>query len=121
MLIIHCFALLVWLTGWARAAYPYHLISGRGPIHLFFADCCGLLVFACQNSSRSHLAEPEASVTLMLVREQKIAEGGSSYYKSPPHGTYTLTATKPGFREVTKPVSVVSGEMATLEIIKDRV
>jgi len=50
----------------------------------------------------------------------KTAEGGGSYYKSLADGSYTVTATKPGFNNTTKTVSVVNGELTVLEILMEK-
>ncbi len=50
---------------------------------------------------------------------KKTAEGGGSYYKSLADGSYTVTATKPGFTNTTKTVSVVNGELTVLEILME--
>ena len=47
---------------------------------------------------------------------KKTAKGGGSNIKSLPDGDYTVTATKPGFKDMTATVSVVNGESTVLEI-----
>jgi len=49
----------------------------------------------------------------------KTAEGGGSYYKGLADGGYTVTASKPGFNNTTKTVSVVNGELTVLEILME--
>ena len=75
-------------------------------------------------------AEANVTLTLTPATEQakaagangkssvvkKTAAGGGSYYKSVADGIYTVTAKKPGFRNVVETVSVVNGEMTVLEI-----
>jgi len=75
---------------------------------------------------------PEANVTLTLIPTnglmkaaapngksnivKKTAAGGGSNYKSLADGTYTVTAAKPGFKDVTETVNVVNGELTVIEI-----
>ena len=47
---------------------------------------------------------------------KKTASGGSAHYKSLADGDYVVTATKPGFKDVTATISVVNGESTVLEI-----
>lgn len=74
---------------------------------------------------------PEANVKLTLIPMngqlkagangkssivKKTAAGGGSNYKSLADGSYTVTATKPGFKDVTENVNVVNGELTVLKI-----
>lgn len=75
---------------------------------------------------------PEANVTITLSPAnglmkaaasngksnivKKTAAGGGSNYKNLADGTYTVTATKPGFKDVVMTVNVVNGELTVLEI-----
>ena len=75
---------------------------------------------------------PEANVTITLSPAnglmkaastngksnivKKTAAGGGSNYKSLADGTYTVTATKPGYKDVIMTVNVVNGELTVLEI-----
>ena len=47
---------------------------------------------------------------------KKTASGGGAHYKSLPDGDYVVTATKPGFKDVTATISVVNGESTILEV-----
>ena len=47
---------------------------------------------------------------------KKSAKGGGSHYKSLPDGTYTVTATKPGFKIYSETINVINGELTVLEI-----
>ena len=47
---------------------------------------------------------------------KKTAKGGGANYKSLEDGEYAVTASKPGFKDVTLNVSVVNGESTVLEI-----
>jgi hypothetical protein len=76
--------------------------------------------------------EPEANVTVTLEPlngqlkaatangkssiVKKTAKGGGANVKSMADGSYTFTAKKPGFKEVTETINVVNGEMTVLEI-----
>jgi len=76
-------------------------------------------------TTNAQTGEPEANVTLTLVDGQekivkKTAEGGGSYYKSLADGSYTVTASKPGFNNITKTVSVVNGELTVVEILMEK-
>jgi hypothetical protein len=83
-------------------------------------------------ATNAQTGEPEANVTLTLTPAnglmkaaatngksnivKKTATGGGSNYKSLADGTYTVTATKPGFKDVIMTVNVVNGELTVLEI-----
>jgi len=83
-------------------------------------------------TTNSQTGEPEANVLLTLIPTnglmkaaasndknnivKKTAAGGGSNYKSLADGTYTVTATKPGFKDATMTVNVVNGELKVLEI-----
>jgi len=76
--------------------------------------------------------EPEPNVTLTFVPlngqlkaaatngksnvVKKTAKGGGANVKNMTDGSYTFTAKKPGFKEVTETINVVNGEMTVLEI-----
>jgi hypothetical protein len=69
--------------------------------------------------------EPVANVTLTLIPvngtagetvTKKTATGGGSNISELEDGDYTLKAKKPGFKELTQPVSVVNGEMVSVII-----
>jgi len=51
---------------------------------------------------------------------KKTAKGGGSNYKGLADGDYTVTATKPGFKDVITTVSVVNGESTALEIVMEK-
>jgi len=75
-------------------------------------------------TTNAQTGEPEANVTLTLANGhdkivKKTADGGGSYFKSLADGSYTVTATKPGLKEVAKNVSVVNGELTVLEILME--
>lgn len=76
-------------------------------------------------TTNAQTGEPEANVMLTLVDGQekivkKTAEGGGSYYKGLADGNYIVTASKPGFNNTTKTVSVVNGELTVLEILMEK-
>jgi len=79
---------------------------------------------------------PEANVTLTFAplngqlkaaatngsatMVKKTAKGGGVHVKSMPDGTYTMSAKKPGFKEVVETVSIVNGEMTVLNITMEK-
>ena len=51
---------------------------------------------------------------------KKTAAKGKFNIKSMPEGTYTVTITKPGYKDQVVTVSVVSGELAKLDVILEK-
>jgi len=56
------------------------------------------------------------SVQSKKAEVKKTASGGGAHYKSLTDGDYVVTATKPGFKDVTMTISVVNGEYTVLDI-----
>ena len=91
----------------------------------------GSLVLKIKATNASS-GKPEPNVTLTFVPlngqlkaaasngksniVKKTAKGGGANVKSMADGSYTFTAKKPGFKEVTETINVVNGEMTVLEI-----
>jgi hypothetical protein len=71
-----------------------------------FAPTNGLLKSAVANSKDN------------IVK--KTAAKGKFNIKSMPEGTYTVTITKPGYKDLVVTVSVVSGELAKLDVILEK-
>jgi hypothetical protein len=51
---------------------------------------------------------------------KKTAAKGKFNIKSMPEGTYTVTITKPGYKDQVVTVSVVSGELAKLDVVLEK-
>jgi len=51
---------------------------------------------------------------------KKTAAKGKFNIKSMPEGTYTVTITKPGYKDLVVTVSVVNGELAKLDVILEK-
>ena len=51
---------------------------------------------------------------------KKTAAKGKFNIKSMPEGTYTVTITKPGYKDQVVTINVVSGELAKLDVILEK-